>query len=102
MCCPVVVLVRTVRTPPVWTCPPPATIRPLTGDVHDQCFDVGPAGASNSESRQLFSSSHNGVTGRIPGVEAGTQLTLNVNQTVFAVSEWFMMWKTPVTRSRPR
>src|ERR1043165_8692990 len=102
MCCPVVALVSTVRTPPVWTCPPPETMRPVRVDVHVQCLAVGPAGTSYSDDRQLFSGSHSGVTARTPGVESGSQFTLNVNQTRLVASEWFMMWNTPVTGSEPR
>ena len=95
-CRPVVRFVSVVRIPPLWTCPPVETIRPVRFDIHVQCEDVGPAGTAYSDVRQLFMSSQIGVSGRIPPAAAGDHRTRSRKYTVFAEAEWFMTWKIPL------
>src|SRR5581483_11139379 len=95
-CCPVVLFASVVRTPPLWTCPPVETMRPVSVDVHVQWEDDGPAGTAYSDVRQLFMSSQSGVSGRPPPAAAGDHRTRRRKYTVLAVAEWFMMWKMPL------
>ena len=95
-CWRVVWLVRVVRTPPSWTCPAVATMRPVTFDVHVQCDDDGPAGTAYSDVRQLFMSSQIGVRGRTPPAAAGDHRTFSWKNTDFGSAVWFMTWKMPL------